>query len=131
MTQSLYVDSSAILAILFEESRGSDYAILLQKHKKRIFSSALLEAEIYAAAKRENVPLEKAAGFIALVGLVFPDESLQKEYLKILEQGYLRGADAYHVATALYLDPQTQNLIFVTADRNQSKIAQSLGFEVA
>lgn len=130
MSEEIYVDSSVILALLFEETKSSQYRKLLQGNRRQVFSSSLLEAEVYAAAKREGVPLEVAAGFVDLVSLVFPEESLQRQYLKIFQQGYCRGADAYHLATALYLDHEGKNLVFVTADRIQAVVARAIGFKV-
>ncbi|OGQ08481.1 MAG: hypothetical protein A3G32_10390 [Deltaproteobacteria bacterium RIFCSPLOWO2_12_FULL_40_28] len=125
-----YIDSSALVAILFNEPQSAHFRTFFQKHRKQVLSASLLEAEVFAAAKREDIPLEEALGFIDLIALVFPDDSLQREYLKIFQKGYLRGADAFHLAVALYLDPECQNLTFITADHKQAQIAQSLGFKV-
>ena len=48
----------------------------------------------------------------------------------MLETGYLRGADLWHVATALYVSPQARNLSFATLDARQSDIAAALGFRI-
>lgn len=130
MTKSIYVDSSALVAVLFDEPKSNRYRSILHKNRQNVLSSALLEAEVYSAAKREGIPLETAAGFIDLVALVFPDRSLQSEYLTVFQNGHLRGADAHHLATALYVDPQAKNLSFVTADRKQAETAQTIGFQV-
>jgi hypothetical protein len=42
--------------------------------------------------------------------------------------GYLRGADCWHLATALYLAPNPSDLTFLTLDDTQRKIAKTLGF---
>lgn len=93
-------------------------------------SASLLEAEVLASAKREGVALDKAAPFVDMVSLVIPERSLLPEYLSIFEAGYLRGADAYHLAAALYTDPTRKQLGFATADQKQSEIADRLGFTV-
>lgn len=130
MTKNIYVDSSVLVSVLFDEPESRRYRSILHKNRRNILSSSLLEAELYAAAKREGVPLETAAGFIDLVAIVFPDRSLQSEYLTVFQNGYVRGADAHHLATALYIDPQAKNLSFVTADSRQAAVAQKIGFRV-
>jgi len=123
----LYVDSSVIVSLMFSEKGAPTY-------KKQIiqadnaFSSVLLEAEVLAAARREGLALSWAAEFIQAVSLVFPDRSLSRELKTILEKDYCRGADACHLATALYLDPEAKSLGFLTADQNQKDLAKKLGF---
>ncbi len=117
-----------IVSLLFEEGIGEKGGHVLEK--ARWISSSLLEAEVYSAARREKIPLELAAAFVQRVSLVYPEGSLQKEYLAIFRQGYVRGADAYHLATALYLDPECQNLNFATVDKRQAELAEVIGFHL-
>ena len=56
---------------------------------------------------------------------------LASEFAKVLKAGYLRGADLWHVATALYAARQPSEIWFVTLDRKQHTIAAALGFQVA
>ena len=44
--------------------------------------------------------------------------------------GYLRGADLWHVATALYVSPEAGSLSFATLDTRQSAFAEKLGFSI-
>lgn len=46
----------------------------------------------------------------------------------VLGTGYLRGADLWHVATALYVSPDPSELAFVTVDTRQGTAAEALGF---
>ena len=48
----------------------------------------------------------------------------------MLEAGYLRGADLWHVAHALYVTPCPASLSFVTLDARQGAVAEALGFPV-
>ena len=48
----------------------------------------------------------------------------------VLETGYLRGADLWHVATALYVSPQSGSLSFATLDARQSAVAEAFGFQI-
>ena len=62
---------------------------------------------------------------------VLPDRPLASEFAKVLKADYLRGADLWHVATALYAARQPGEIWFVTLDRKQHTIAAALGFQVA
>ena len=127
--KAVYVDSSVLVALLLRE-RGYEKTARFLEKRIPLFSSYLLEAELYATASREGISLETAGEFVDLVSLVLPDRSLKEEYRRIFEGGYCRGADACHVATALYLDPKTVNLGFLTADKDQAKIAKAVGFRL-
>lgn len=124
-----YVDSSVLVAILLQESAAGRYRETIEQADE-VVSSLLLEAEIYSVAARENVPSETAEALVAHISLVMPDRSLLREYRQVFAKGYCRGADAYHLATLLYLDPQRQELFLLTADRGQAKIARSIGIQV-
>lgn len=126
----VYVDSSTLVGVLFNEEEASVH----YKHVKtydEATSSYLLEAEIYSACARESIEFAKADELIECLSLVIPDRSLKKEYCRIFDRGYCRGADAYHLATALYLDPSCQELTFLTTDGSQSDVARKIGFKTA
>ncbi len=125
----IYADSSVIVAILLSQSGFEKYQALLDRSEK-VWSSCLLEAEVFAAAARESVELDLAQAELQKVALVSADRGLILEYKKIFTSGHCKGADALHLATALYLDPTAKNLLFLTADSNQKSIAQKLGFRV-
>jgi hypothetical protein len=55
---------------------------------------------------------------------------LTQEFARILGIGHLKGADLWHVACALYLSPNPQDLSFLTLDARQKKVAAKLGFRV-
>ena len=46
----------------------------------------------------------------------------------VLDAGQLRGADAWHLACALYLSPEPRELEFLTLDGRQAAVAVALGF---
>jgi hypothetical protein len=48
----------------------------------------------------------------------------------LLDAGYVRGADCWHLATALYLAPDAGDLVFLTLDLRQRAVAKTLGFAV-
>jgi len=45
-----------------------------------------------------------------------------------LEVGYLRGADLWHLATALYITEDPAQITFMTLDKSQQAVASKLGF---
>jgi hypothetical protein len=55
---------------------------------------------------------------------------LTDEISRVLSAGYLRGADLWHVACALYLEPEPDELVFLTLDASQKAVAAKLGFSV-
>ena len=122
-----YVDTSALVAVAFDERGGVPIARRLDECS-RLLSSNLLEAEVRAVFAREH--LDFAANLIAGIEWVLPDRPLAPELAAVLESGYLRGADLWHVATALYAIPEPSQAAFITADTRQQAVAEVLGFEV-
>ena len=121
-----YVDTSVLVAIAFDEPGAAAYAERLDEFA-RLISSNLLEAELRAAFARENLFFPENA--IAGVEWILPNRSLAPEFARVLEAGYLRGADLWHVATALYVSPQSGSLSFATLDARQSVVAEALGLQ--
>ena len=122
-----YVDTSVLTAIVFDEPGAAAHAERLDEFV-RLISSNLLEAELRAAFARENLLFQESA--VAGVEWILPDRTLAPEFAAVLETGYLRGADLWHVATALYVSPQSGSLSFVSLDTRQSAVAEALGFQV-
>ena len=122
-----YVDSSCLVAIAMGEAEaGSVKRALLRCD--RLFSSNLLEAELRAALAREEVVVSPDP-LLARISWVLPDRPLTREFTEVLDAGYARGADLFHLATALLLDP-SRRITFITLDGRQHEIARSLGFSV-
>ena len=94
----------------------------------RLISSNLLEAELRAAFAREKITLRENA--IAGIDWILPDRTLAPELVTVLEAGFLRGADLWHVATALYVALRPEDLPFATLDARQGEVAEALGFPV-
>jgi uncharacterized protein with PIN domain len=121
-----YVDTSCLVAVAFgEDAAGS--VILQLEACDEIVSSNLLEAELRAALKREDV--EGGADILLEpVGWVLPDRRLTPEIERVLTVRHLRGADLWHVATALYLAESPADVTFLTLDQAQREAATALGF---
>ncbi len=121
-----YVDTSWLVAIAFGE-KGSDQATKVLRSDLRVVASNLLETELRSALLRENVE-EDPGSILEGIGWILPDRSLAPELGRVFESGFLKGADAWHLACALYLDPDASTLAFLTRDVAQRRVARALGF---
>lgn len=124
-----YVDSSAILAAALDQPRSAEVRRRIGRFDG-IYASNLAEAEIRSAFAREGIDAEVAEHALASVAWVLPDRPLSPELARALEAGRLRGADLWHVACALYLEPEPDELVFLTLDLAQRAAAVRLGFAV-
>jgi predicted nucleic acid-binding protein len=122
------VDTSCLVALAFGEPAATRTLARMRRFD-RLFASALLEAELLAALRRERVDAD-IARFTADLSLVSPDRPLTRELVRASAAGYLRGADLWHIGCALFLSPDTGELTFLTLDRAQRVVARALGFEV-
>ena len=123
-----YVDSSAIVGIAFQEPGWSVVERRIAEFSD-LRSSNLLEAEVRAAYAR----MEREFDVRILSGIrwILPDRPLTQELRSAMAAGYLKGADLWHVATALYVAPQPHDISFVTLDGRQESVAGALGFHVS
>lgn len=121
-----YVDTSCLVAIAFAE-RGATAIERRFREFDELVSANLLEAEIQCVFKRERV--EFTAETVSGVSWLIPDRPLTSEIARVLEAGYVRGADCWHLATALFL-AEPSSITFLTLDETQRKAAKELGFAV-
>lgn len=128
MTTGAFVDTSCLVALAFGEREARRTAARLRRFE-RLFASALVEAELLAAFAREHVEAELSA-YTGDLALVSPDRPLSAELRQVAGAGYLKGADMWHVACALFLSPAPAELTFLTLDTPQRRVAHSLGFAV-
>ena len=91
-----------------------------------LLSSNLLEAELRGAYAREGV--QGAEDLLTWITWVMPNRPLTREIKAVLEAGYLRSADLWHLACALYVAGRPDNLTFISLDERQQEIARILGF---
>jgi predicted nucleic acid-binding protein len=122
-----YVDTSVLVAIAFDEPDGDQARERLDDFS-RLLSANLLDAELRAAFARER--LEFDAAVLSRIEWVLPDRPLGIELVRVLHAGYLRGADLWHIATALYVAPGAEEIGVFTLDGPQRKVASILGFQV-
>jgi predicted nucleic acid-binding protein len=121
----LFVDTSVAVAIAFEEP-GHERVRELMSSVPDLFAAPLLEAEFRAALAREGV--EEGTSLLSAFRWVLPDRALTPELDRVFARGYTRGADAWHLATALFLVQRPGDLPFLTFDRRQRGAARALGF---
>lgn len=126
-----YVDTSFVLAILFAEPRARALRALLAR-QDGVFASDLLLAEAFSAAAREGIEPAAVAGAVRPISLVLPDRSLGPEVREALAHGYLRGADLWHVACAMFVAGDARAEVrFLSRDAAQKAVARRIGFRVA
>jgi hypothetical protein len=122
-----YVDTSCLVAMAFGEPNASVLARRLEGFDELV-SSNLLEAELWASFAREEV--QPDTRLLSWISWVLPDRPLSQEIGKALAVGYLRGADLWHVACALYLVETPGEISFITLDDRQRGVAGALGFPI-
>ena len=122
---AVYVDTSVLAGIAFGEPAAERFALALSRFD-RLLSSSLLEAEMRALFQRESAAFEDNT--VAGIDWILPTRPLSAECVRTLAAGHLRGADLWHVATALYVSPRPQNLTFATLHAEQGRVASALGF---
>ena len=122
-----YIDTSCLVAIAFGEAGATKVASQLDR-MDRLFASNLLEAELRSALARERLSADPA-GLLSGITWVYPNRPLSGEYPRVMVEGYVKGADLWHLACALFLAPEPKDLAFLTLDKRQEEIAHRLGFK--
>lgn len=122
-----YVDTSVLVAVSFNEENSTVLATRLNEFS-RLVASNLVEAELRAVFSREQCRFPQDV--VADIEWILPDRRLSLEISTVLEAGYVRGADLWHLATALYTAGAPGDMAFVTCDQRQSRVAAALGFQV-
>ena len=120
-----YVDTSCLVALEFNERGAAALARRLGGFD-RLVAANLLEAELRAACLREGRDAPAAA--LQAISWVVPDRPLTPEIARVLHAGYVRGADCWHLATALYVAGDATAISFMTLDAAQGRVARALGF---
>jgi hypothetical protein len=71
---------------------------------------------------------EVGARLLSGLTWVYPNRPLTRELDRVIATGYLKGADLWHLACALFLAPDGKDLTFATLDRRQEEVAARLRF---
>jgi hypothetical protein len=123
--RTAYVDSSCLVGIGLGEPGSAALATRLASFDS-LWSSNLLEAEVRSALDRERIP-DQTERVLAWVSWVLPARPLTPEIDRVLAAGLLKGADLWHVASALLMAPAA-DIAFLTLDTRQKEVAAKLGF---
>ncbi len=125
MSGLAYLDASCLAAIALQEPSVPQLRRRLMTFDE-IVAHPLVEAEVMSACAREAVPVPdlelQSVTWLPSAGSVRPF------VMRVLRAGYLRGADAFHLAVALGLDADPGKLTFLTLDTKQRAVAKALGF---
>ena len=127
--RAAFVDSSCLVAIALGERSTARLTATLEAFDV-LLASGLLEAELRCALAREGVEADPRE-LLEPLSWVLPDRHLGAEIERVLAGGYIRGADVWHLACALYVEPAPRELVFLTLDRAQGEAAARLGFPAA
>lgn len=120
-----YVDTSVVVAIAFSEASAAVVTRRLREFDE-IVASNLVEAELRSVCRRERRAVDLT--LLDEVEWIHPSRPLSEQIARVLEAGYVRGADCWHLATALYIAPDPGEIVFLTLDHRQRDIAKALGF---
>lgn len=122
-----FVDSSFLVAIAFTEPEAEQARARLGMFDS-VMASPLAEAEVRSASRRENRPIRDDV--FASLEWAHADRALSAEIARVLQAGYVRGADCWHLATALFHAANPADFVFLTLDKRQREVAAALGFAV-
>lgn len=139
----VYLDSSVILSLLFEESTLSNSIEIWKKSEIRV-SSILLEAECKITIKRTHEHNKKKLDkFWKEKRLSELDRLLEEIHLKNIDSTTIenidkedilsgcRTLDALHLSTAIELQKELgENLFIFSYDKEFNKVAKQLGFKI-
>ena len=124
----LYLDSSAIIKLVFEEPETSSLSDFLRDWPTRVSSTvASVEVLRTAALVDDEVVRRHARAILARVHLVRPDDALLTAAARV-EPASLRALDAIHLATALSLGHDLSGI--VVYDRRLADAARGAGLTV-
>ncbi len=121
-----FVDSSCLVAIALAEPSASWVERQFARFDQ-LWCANLADAELRSVCHRES----QAPTIYAARGIerVIPDRNITAEVARVLDAGYVRGADCWHLATALYVCDDPSEVRFLTLDVRQRAVAKALGFK--
>lgn len=129
MTESVvYLDSSALMKLVFEEAESGALCAFLVDHPHRV-SSVLAQVEVLRTVGRVQDPgvTGEARQILERLHLIRPDHSMIEAAMSV-EPSTLRTLDALHLATALALRPDLAGI--VVYDRTLADAARAAGLTV-
>jgi predicted nucleic acid-binding protein len=139
-----YFDSSILLSILLEETRGKEAYSYWTKSKFRT-SSILLKIETIVSLRRFYelntnklskewllIKTQQLSEFLKEADYYIVGTAIERIILKNDKLAKCRSLDAIHIATALKLreENKTESTSLYTFDSNMHALAEEFGFEV-
>ncbi len=126
----VYLDASAAVKLVVEEAESVALRSWLGKiDQPRLIASALLEAELLRAVRREHpAAVDQAWAVLRTIGLIPIGETILRQ-AGMLDPVLLRTLDAIHLATALTLD--IAELTMVAYDDRLVDAARAAGISIA
>ena len=121
----VYVDTSALGALLVEQLESDALEGWLDQTSDMLVSSDLLEVELRRLAVREGIDQADVTRLLDGVSLAALDRAVYRG-AGLLPMPYLRTLDALHLEAAMRLDAAA----VLTYDRRLSKAARSVGLRV-
>ena len=111
MTRLVYLDSSALLKLVFHEDETDALSEFLQAHTKRS-ASVVARIEVMRAARRRgtDATVARADNVLAHVNLIRLSEPVVVA-ASALEPPSLRALDAIHLATAISLGDELAGMV--------------------
>ena len=124
----LYLDSSAVIKLVFEEAETSALEAFLRDRPLRV-SSSLARVEVMRVARTVGEPLvsRHADDVLSALTLIAPDAALLAAAAN-LDPLSLRALDAIHLATAAALLPDLDGM--VVYDVRLARAARGRGLRV-
>ena len=123
---SYYLDSSAIIKIIFKEGESS---ALVKYITEPAITSSISRVEVLRTVQRiDPSQVQLAQNELAKINIVEPIPSILTIAENFSHEVTLRSLDAIHVATLIFLGKATRGLI--TYDKLMAKNAEQLGLRV-
>lgn len=123
---SYYLDSSAIIKIIFKEGESS---ALVKYITEPAITSSISRVEVLRTVQRiDPSQVQLAQNELAKINIVEPIPSILTIAENFSHEVTLRSLDAIHVATLIFLSTATRGLI--TYDKLMAKNAEQLGLRV-
>lgn len=123
---SYYLDSSAILKIIFQEDESAALAKFITEPA---ITSSISRVEVLRTVQRiDHSRVQLAQSELAKINIVEPIPSILTIAENFSHEVTLRSLDAIHVATLIFLSTATRGLI--TYDKLMAKNAEQLGLKV-
>jgi len=125
-----YLDTSAWIAWKFAQE-GQNLFKKVSLKRDSIVSSPLLVAEYVAFLRKiDKLKTTRFEEELSFIRWIYPADPLFPIYGSCRDEIALRGADFFHIATALWFcGDHTSEVCFLSCDGDQTKAAKSLGFQ--